>query len=209
MIEAFFIGLGKAGARKMLLLSGSILFWQVLSVILILVVLFLIVVILYSRWRLSIKRLKRVNRLRKSQARLAKSGMSWDRLLSESQRRRAEKEAILDLLDGGVLKLRENLELLEKNGIENGRLYNKIHNETVKLIKEFANRIHPLILARIDVPLDIFDEKYTQAVERVEKPTSAEEKKKEREKEKGEEEREKEREEEKKGEEKKQEGVRE
>lgn len=149
-------------------LPGNIIFWQVTTWIVTLVVLFLGLVHLHFKWRLSIARLKRVNRLRKSQRKLAKSGMNWDKILSGSQGEKARKEALLDLAEKVVLELREERDLLEENNFKTTEEYNKTFNKAVKLRKEFASHLYSLARAGIVVPTDIMDKAYDSPVREIE-----------------------------------------
>jgi len=151
--------------RWFFLLPGNIVFWQVTTWIATLVALFLGLVYLYFRWQLSLLRLKRVSQVRKSQRKLIESGMSWDKVLSNSQGGKAQKEAILELAEKDILELREKRKLLEENNFSTIKEFNKVSNRIVKLKKNFAFHVYPLVRAGIVVPIDIMDSIYTKTIE--------------------------------------------
>lgn len=159
----FLVNLGKAGLRELNLLLGNVLFWRILTGIAVIVALFTWGKYLRFKARFSIRKLKRLNRLRKPEKGLARSGLILNPSLTDSLSARGEREARLDLAEIAG-PLRENLIILKQKNLKDTKLFNRTYKEAVYLQKEFANRIHSVALAGIGISTDPSNKEYDEAI---------------------------------------------
>lgn len=159
----FLVNLGKAGVRELNLLLGNVLFWRILTGIVVIVALFAWGKYLKFKSRFSIRKLKRLNRLRRSEQSLTRSGLILNPSLSGSLSRRGKREALSDLAEI-VGPLRDSLKLLKQNALKDTKIYNDTFKEALVLQREFANQVHTVALTGIDISTDPFNEEYDEAI---------------------------------------------
>lgn len=159
----FLINSGRAGLRGLYSLLGNISFWRILTGIAVLAALFAWGRYLRFKGQLSIRKLKRLNRLRKSEESLARSGLILNPSLSGSLTNRGKREALVDLAEI-VGPLREHMRALKENTLTDTKVYNAIFKKSLVLQKEFANRVHPVALTGIGISTDPLSKEYDEAI---------------------------------------------